>query len=153
MGVCVAGVVVATLVLGAPELAVLDPHLLFWAEVALGALAAVLLALVMPVARRRLLDPERVRRADPAALKSWGVSAEIDPAVARQAVYLTRYTAGCVISWGLSASVALYGLVAGMLGTHPAITGAFLAASVFALLMLPPVESRVRLVLEGLARP
>ena len=144
MCVLCAGVVVAALVLGGPAGRLAGQTTLWWAQAALGLLGAVLLAVVVPLSRRRLLDPGRVREAGPDLLRSWGLSEAIAPQIARQAVYLTRFTAGCVVSWGLAASVALYGLVASLLGAHPAVTGAFLAAAVFTLLLLPPGAGQVR---------
>jgi hypothetical protein len=135
---CILAIVVATLALGPPGMTVVHSSTLYWAELGLALLAILLVGLVMPLARRRLLDPERVRTAEADMLKAWGLSEQVEPTIGRQAVYLTRYTAGCVISWGLAASVGLYGLVAGMLGAHAAVTGLFLAASIFTLLLLPP---------------
>ncbi len=140
-GVCV--------IVSAPSAWLRSPYLPF-AEAGLGLLAVLLLGAAVPLARRRLLDPGRVKRAGPGMLSAWGLPAEVDPVLGRQAVFLTRYTAGCVISWGLAASVGLYGLVVRMLGASTIVTGGFLAAAVFVYALLPPVAKGLRRTLAEL---
>lgn len=152
MGILVLGIIVATLILGTRTGLTLQSATLLWAQGILGLLSLLLLALVLPLVRSRLLDSKRVRDAGPEMLKAWGVPADIEPNIGFQAVYLTRYTAGCVISWGLTASVGLYGLVAGMLGASPWVAGLFLAAAVFVLLLLPPREGWIRKEMAKLQR-
>jgi hypothetical protein len=125
--------------------------ILLWSEVILGILAGALLVVVVPLVRRRLLSPERVRSAEPETFKSWGLPEDIPPAIARPAIFLTRYTAGCVVTWGLAAAVGLYGLVARLLGAPSVLAGALLAAGVFVLLLLPPRKAWVRQQVESLA--
>ncbi len=152
MILCVLGIIVATLALGVGAGLPLQSGTLLWAELFLGGFSVLLLGLVMPLVRRRLLSSSRLRAAGPEMLKAWGVPEDIQPAIGFQAVYLTRYTAGCVISWGLTASVGLYGLVAGLLGADPMIAGLFLAASVFVMLVLPPRAEWLRLEIEKLTK-
>lgn len=135
-------ILIVTLVLGDP----LGPDLaaeVVWLEATLAGLSLLLLALVVPLSRRKMLATDRLRRADPQELTRVGLPEGIDPRIGRQAVYLTRYTAGCVISWGLCVSVGLYGLVARMMGSTGLVTGAFFAASAFVLLLLPPQRDRM----------
>ena len=125
----VLGTFAVTLLLGAPAGPGGDSGILLWTQLGLGAFGAVLLGLILPITRARLLDPVRVKNAPEDKLAAWGLPKSIDPQIGRQAVYLTRYTAGCVISWGLAAACGLYGLVARMLGSSPLTAG---------LVLLPP---------------
>jgi hypothetical protein len=84
-------------------------------------------------------------------MTAWGVPEEVETNLGRQAVFLTRYTAGCVIAWGLGASVGLYGLVVRMLGASAPVAGAFLAASVFVTFLLPPRANWVSEVVRSLS--
>ncbi len=115
-----------------------------WVEVILGSLAAILIGVLLPWQRRRMMDIERVRHADEDLLQRWGLPPDVDLHLGRPAVYLTRYTAGCVLSWGLSAAVALYGLVARMLGAGALVSGLFFATATFSLLLLPPDGKKLR---------
>jgi hypothetical protein len=135
---CVLGICAVTIVLGPPLVAIVQASTLLVVELILGGLAAGLIFVVVPLSRKKLCSPDRVRTAAPEQLQSWGLPADIDQVIGRQAVFLTRYTAGCVISWGLSASVGLYGLITRMLGSPAAISGIFLALAVFFLMLLPP---------------
>ena len=136
--VCVLGICSVTIVLGPPLGVIVKPSSLLLVELILGGLAAGLTLIVVPLSRQKLCNPDRVRRAPAEQLQSWGLPADIDPVIGRQAVFLTRYTAGCIISWGLSASVGLYGLITRMLGSNAPISGLFLSLAVFFLLILPP---------------
>jgi hypothetical protein len=92
-----------------------------------------------------------VEAADPAQLKAWGLPDHVlQVSVGRQAVYLTRYTAGSVLSWGLCASVGLYGLVARMLGAPGLLAASFLAATVAVMVLLAPRAAVVRQQVEAL---
>ncbi len=137
------GLCAVCIIIGSPSAWLLSPYLP-WTEAGLSLLAVLLLGVAVPLARRRLLDPGHVRRAGPETLVAWGLPAGVDPILGRQAVFLTRYTAGCVISWGLAASVGLYGLVVRMLGASAPVTGGFLAAAVFAYALLPPLTTDLR---------
>jgi len=150
MNGCLVGIIVVTLVLGSRDGVPLKSNTLLWAQISLAGFSVLLLGLVLPLIRRRLLSSKRVQKAGPEMLKAWGVPEEIHPVIGAQAVFLTRYTAGCVISWGLTASVGLYGLVAGMLGADPAVAGLFLAGSVFVMLILPPRPKWLRQEIERL---
>ncbi len=144
MAFTVAGTFAVTLVLSAPADASGGSGILLWTQLGLGAFGALLLGLVLPLARARLLNPDRVKNATGEQLANWGLPDDIDPQIGRQAVYLTRYTAGSVISWGLAAATGLYGLIARMLGSPPIISGLFLAAAVFVLVLLPPRSQWLR---------
>ena len=117
-------------------------------ELILTGLAALLLFALLPWLRLRMLSPARVMRADREQLARWGLPEELPLRLGRPAVYLTRYTAGCVLSWGLSVAVALYGLVASMLGARPLIAGLLFAAATFFLLLLPPAGNKLRVQLK-----
>jgi hypothetical protein len=123
--------------LGAPLDLGLGPASPGWFELMLGALAVGLLAFGVPLSRRRLLAPALVQRADRARLEAWGLPEDVPLRVGRQAVYLTRYTAGCVVAWGLASAVALYGLMASLLGASPWVVGALFGAAAFTLVLLP----------------
>ena len=129
---------VITLLLDTPDAAGADSGILLWTQLGLGVFAALLLGLILPITRARLLNPNRIKNASEEKLASWGLPKNIDPQIGRQAVYLTRYTAGSVISWGLAAATGLYGLVARMLGSTALVSGLFLATAVFVLVLLPP---------------
>lgn len=144
MALTVLGTFVVTLVLGTTADAGADSGILLWTQLGLGVFGALLLGLILPITRSRLLDPDRVRNASEEKLSSWGLPKNIDPQIGRQAVYLTRYTAGNVISWGLAAATGLYGLVARMLGSPALVSGLFLAAAVFVLVLLPPRSQWLR---------
>jgi len=137
----------SALLLGAPLAAGLGAP--GWLEAGLGGLALVLLAGAVPLARRRLLAPARVLLADRAQLEAWGLPADVPLRVGRQAVYLTRYTAGCVVAWGLGSAVGLYGLLAGLLGASPWVTGSLFAGAAFTLVLLPPERARLLSALEA----
>jgi hypothetical protein len=138
MSVTVLGTFLVTLLLDSPADPGSGTNILLWTQLGLGVFGALLLGLILPIARARLLNPDRVKNASDEQLATWGLPKNIDPQIGRQAVYLTRYTAGSVISWGLSAATGLYGLVARMLGSTPLISGLFIAAAVFVLVLLPP---------------
>jgi hypothetical protein len=138
MAVTVLGTFAVTLVLGSPAGDGSESGILLWTQLGLGVFGALLLGLLLPIVRARLLNPDRVRNATGEQLANWGLPENIDPQIGRQAVYLTRYTAGSVITWGLAAATGLYGLVARMLGSTPLVSGLFLAAAVFVLVLLPP---------------
>jgi multidrug efflux pump subunit AcrB len=138
MAVTVLATFVVTLVLDPGTDAGADSGILLWTQLGLGVFAALLLSLILPITRARLLNPDRVKNASEEKLSSWGLPKNIDPQIGRQAVYLTRHTAGSVISWGLAAATGLYGLVARMLGSPALVSGLFLAAAVFVLILLPP---------------
>ena len=147
LGGLVMAVLVVTLVLGDP----LGPDAsagLWWLEALLAGMSLILLALVVPLARRRLLGTARLRDADAQELARVGLPEGLDLRIGRQAIYLTRYTAGCVISWGLCVAVALYGLVARMMGASGLQAGLFFAAAAFVLILLPPQRARMRSALE-----
>jgi len=148
---CLAAIIAVTLVLGSGETVPVQGDTLTWALAALGGFSLLLLGVVVPLARRRLMSPARIRTAGPDMLRAWGVPEDIPRSIGFQAVFLTRYTAGCVISWGLTASIGLYGLVAGMLGATPAMAGLFLAAAVFVILVLPPRAGWLRDEIEKLS--
>jgi len=133
-----------------PSLGFASPVTLTWLEVVLALLGIALVAIIIPLSRRRLLNPDMVRRAKSDTLQAWGVPQEIDPTIGRQAIFLTRYTAGCVITWGLGASVGLYGLIARLIGSSAAVTAGFLALAIFVLVLLPPRADRAREALNGL---
>ena len=116
----------------------------------LGGLACLLLFVLLPWLRRRMLDSQRVLEADPRTLQRWGLPEGVPPHLGRPAIYLTRYTAGCVLSWGLSAAVALYGLVASMLGARSLVAGLLFSAATFCLLLLPPDGKKLRQLLKKL---
>lgn len=149
LAVLLLGLCALCVVIGPPYGWLRSPSLA-WAEAGLGLLALLILAGAVPLARRRLLDPGRVARAGRKALTGWGLPEDVDLVLGRQAVFLTRYTAGCVISWGLAASVGLYGLVVRMLGSSALVTGGFLAAAVFVYALLPPLKANLREKLAGL---
>jgi hypothetical protein len=148
LGGLILAILIATLVLGAPLRGGAEGT--WWIELALGLLSLLLLGLLLPLLRRRLLGTARLQRLDAAALERLGLPAELDRRIGRQAVYLTRYTAGCVVSWGLCAAVALYGLVVRMLGAGAWETGGFFALAVFVLALLPPQRQRLFAALESL---
>lgn len=148
MSVTVLATFVITLLLDSPVDAGSGSNILLWTQLGLGVFAALLLFLILPLARARLLNPDRVRNASEEQLAKWGLPDNIDPQIGRQAVYLTRYTAGSVISWGLAAATGLYGLVARMLGSTPIISGLFLAAAIFVLVLLPPRAQWLRETVE-----
>lgn len=150
MGASVLGMFTATLILGPPEWMGLNPEILLWTELGLLFLGALLLGLALPIVRARLLDPARVRRLPAKTLAAWGLPDRIDERLGRQAVFLTRYTAGCVVSWGLAAASGLYGLVARMLGASAPVAGVLLAAAVFVLVLLPPHSKWLRETVENL---
>jgi hypothetical protein len=138
MSVTVVATLVITLLLDSPTEATSESSILLWTQLGLGVFGALLLAVVLPIARARLLNPDRVKNAPAEQMAKWGLPENIDPQIGRQAVYLTRYTAGSVVSWGLAAATGLYGLVARMLGSTTIIAALFLAAAVFVLVLLPP---------------
>jgi hypothetical protein len=138
MLIMAAGLLLAALLLGPPEEFAWGVGGFATAELVLGGIVLVLLAVAVPLTWGRLASPARVLAADRAQLVRWGLPAELDPAVGRQAVFLTRYSAGCVIAWGLCVSVDLYGLLARLLGGAAWLVGLFFAASTFALLLLTP---------------
>ena len=138
MSATVLATLVITMVLDSPAEAAGESSILLWTQLGLGVFGVLLLAVVLPIARARLMNPDRVKNASAEQLASWGLPENIDPQIGRQAVYLTRYTAGSVVSWGLAAATGLYGLVARMLGSTTIIAALFLAAAVFVLVLLPP---------------
>lgn len=144
MALTVLGTFTATLVLAPPADPGAGSGVLLWTQLGLGVFGALLLGLILPLARARLLNPDRVKNASAEQLANWGLPPNIDPQIGRQAVYLTRYTAGSVISWGLAAANGLYGLIARMLGSPALISGFFLAAAVFVLVLLPPRSKWLR---------
>ena len=144
-----AGLGVATFLVPVPE-GLNVPGGLPLVETAMGVLCAGMLLLAVPLSRRRLLDPARARAVDAAGLVSWGLPADIDPTIGRQAVYLTRYSAGCVVTWGLAASVGLYGVVSRLMGAWLPVAAIFTAASLFTLLLLPPRIDSARRGLEAI---
>lgn len=148
MSATVLATLIVTLVLDSPAEAASENRLLLWTQLGLGIFGALLLGLLLPIARSRLLNPDRVRNASAEQLASWGLPENLDPQIGRQAVYLTRYTAGSVVSWGLAAATGLYGLVARMLGSTTIIAALFLAAAVFVLLLLPPRAQWLRETVE-----
>ncbi|MBN2496561.1 MAG: hypothetical protein JXR96_18350 [Deltaproteobacteria bacterium] len=150
MAALLAAIVLVAVLIGPPMGA--EHGRRWWIEAGLAALAACLLAVVLPLSRRRLLRPERVLRAGRQQLTGWGLPEDIDLRLGRQAVYLTRYSAGCVLSWGLAAAVALYGLVALMLGTSMYFAGAYFAAATFVLVLLPPERRRLDAAMLSIAR-
>jgi MFS family permease len=121
-----------------------------WVNSILAILSAVLLGLVLPIARRRLLDPKRVRNAAPEKLVSWGLPKNIEPTIGKQAAFLTRYSAGCVISWGLALSIGIYGLVSSIMGSSLIIVGLFFAAAAISLGIFPPKKKWVEEVMDEL---
>jgi len=138
----------SALLLGAPLDAGLGLAAPGWLEGGLLGLGALLLAGAVPFSRRRLLAPRRVQAADRAQLEVWGLPKDVPLRVGRQAVYLTRYTAGCVVGWGLGSAVGLYGLMAGLLGASAWVTGLLFAAAVFTLVLLPADRARLFATLE-----
>jgi hypothetical protein len=148
MSITVLATLAITLVLDSPAGATSESSLLLWTQLGLGVFGVLLLAVVLPIARARLLNPDRVKNASDQQLASWGLPDNIDPQIGRQAVYLTRYTAGSVVSWGLAAATGLYGLVARMLGSTSVIAALFLAAAVFVLVLLPPRSQWLRETVE-----
>ena len=148
MSLTVVATLIVTLVLDSPAEAAPESSILLWTQLGLGVFGALLLGLLLPIVRARLLNPDRVKNASPEQLANWGLPDNIDPQIGRQAVYLTRYTAGCVVSWGLAAATGLYGLVARMLGSTTLIAALFLAAAVFVLVLLPPRDQWLRETVE-----
>lgn len=148
MSITVVATFIVTLVLDSPADAAPEGGILLWTQLGLGVFGALLLGLVLPIARARLLDPDRVKNASKEQMAKWGLPDNIDPQIGRQAVYLTRYTAGSVVSWGLAAANGLYGLVARMLGSTPVVAALFLAAAVFVLVLLPPRTQWLRETVE-----
>lgn len=107
-------------------------------------LAGLLVALVVvPLLRWRLLDNRRVARAGERLLAGWGLPRGVPLPIGRQAVYLSRYTAGSVMSWALAVSLALYGLVGRLLGSGTLVAGLLLAAAAFLLVWLWPDRARL----------
>ena len=148
MTATVVATLVITFILDSPAEAASDSGILLWTQVGLAVFAALLLAVILPLARSRLLNPDRVRNAPADQLSKWGLPENINPQIGRQAVYLTRYTAGSVVSWGLAAATGLYGLVARMLGSTTIVAALFLAAAVFVLVLLPPRAQWLRETVE-----
>jgi len=138
----------SALVLGAPLDAGLGLGAPLWLEGGLVGLGALLLAVAVPLSRRRLLAPARVQAADREQLEAWGLPKDVPLRVGRQAVFLTRYTAGCVVAWGLASAVGLYGLMAGLLGASAWVTGVLFAAAAFTLVLLPAERARLFAILE-----
>jgi hypothetical protein len=141
-------ILVVTLVLGSP----MDSSSmggLLWLEALLAGLSLAMLGLLIPLARKRLLSTERLAKATEQELSSAGLPEGIDPRIGRQAVYLTRYTAGCVITWGLCTAVGMYGLVARMMGAGALETGGFFAVATFVLVLLPPDRCKLNSALES----
>ncbi|RLB59178.1 MAG: hypothetical protein DRI34_02715 [Deltaproteobacteria bacterium] len=113
-------------------------------------LAGLLVALVViPLLRLRLLDTGRVARAGERQLAGWGLPRGVPAPLGRQAVYLSRYTAGSVMSWALAVSLALYGLVARLLGSGALLAALLLATAAFLLVWLGPDRKRIA---RGLGR-
>jgi hypothetical protein len=149
LGALTLAMLASALWLGAPLDAGLGLGAPGWLEAGLGGFGLALLAGVVPLARRRLLDPARVQAAGAAQLEAWGLPPDVPLRVGRQAVYLTRYTAGCVVAWGLASAVGLYGLMAGLLGASVWVTGALFAAAAFTQVLLPPERARLVATLES----
>jgi len=141
-------ILVTTIILGAPFDSGGSAGL-WWIEALLAGLSVLLLGLVMPLARRRFMGTDRLQKASAEDLQAAGLPAGIDLRICRQALYLTRYTAGCVITWGLCSAVGLYGLVARMMGAGALETGLFFALAAFAMALLPPDRARLTAALEG----
>jgi hypothetical protein len=138
MALTVMGTSSVTLLLGPPADVGAGFGILQWTQLGLGIFGALLLGLILPVTRARLLNPDRVKNASDKQLATWGLPNNINPQIGRQAIYLTRYTAGSVISWGLATATGLYGLIVRMLGSPALVSGFFLAAAILVLVLLPP---------------
>jgi len=142
-----------TLLLDPPALDLDVPSLgdpFAWITWSLLCFAGILLGVCLPFVRSRLLAVARVQTADRRLLQAAGLPEDIDPTIGRQALYLTRFTAGMVLSWGLGAAVGLYGLVARMLGANALATGVFFALSALTLALLPPDRRRLERALASL---
>lgn len=110
-------------------------------EIGLGGLS-VALFLAALMALRRLGDVGRVARAGADEFRGYGLPERLDLALSRQAVFLTRASAGWVLAWGLSTSTGISGLVCRMLGSPMWVAAVFFAAALGALLVLRlPVAS------------
>ncbi len=118
-------------------------HEFDWIKLFLAVTALVLLGLVVPFSRNRLIKPEKILEVGPQDLKKLGLPENIDERIGRQALFLSRYTAGCVATWGICEAVGLYGLMTGMMGASGWITGLFFAAPAFTMALLPPSSSSV----------
>lgn len=151
MAVVLAVLLVVTLWLGGPaDFSYFEEF--YWIKLALAVAGAILLGAVVPFARSRLMKPERIRSVGPQEFQKLGLPEEIDERIGRQALYLSRYTAGCVVTWGISEAVGLYGLMVGMMGSAAWITGLFFAAPAFTLAFLPPSRADVTKALGNLTR-
>ncbi len=123
-----------------------------WITLALAAASVILLGAVVPFSRSRLMNPERVRAMGTEEFQKLGLSEQMDESIGRQALFLSRYTAGCVATWGVCEAVGLYGLMAGMMGASNWVTGLFFAAPAFTMAFLPPSGLSVFKALESFMR-
>jgi hypothetical protein len=115
------------------------------ASIGLGITAAAMLATSLWVTRR-FSDPDRVARAGAEELRGYGLPERLDLGIGRQAVYLTRVSAGWVLGWGMVASVGVLGLLCRWLGSPMWAAALFGAGSIVFLLWfrVPDDEVRIR---------
>lgn len=118
-------------------------------EIGLGGLSVALLLAAL-IALRRLGDPKRVARARADELLGYGLPERLDLALSRQAVFLTRASAGWVLAWGLSTSAGISGLVCRMLGSPMWVVVLFFAVALGALLVLRLPVASLRRGIENL---
>ncbi len=144
----VLAVSLAGFLLPAPE-GWLPARTVWWCEIGLGGLSVALLLAAL-VALRRLGDAGRVARAGADELRGYGLPEGLDLALSRQAVFLTRASAGWVLAWGLSTSTGISGLVCRMLGSPMWVAALFFAVALGALLSLRLPSAGLRHMLENL---
>ena len=144
--------VIFTMLLVSPERLEIYENIQPLVDISLLSLSLCLLLLVIPITRIRLHSKDKVKNADAKTLANWGVPDHVDPVLGRQAAFLTRYTAGCLVCWGVAAAIGLYGLIGQMFGSQIVLTGIHLSAAVFVMIFFPPRKQMVRNFLEEFQR-
>lgn len=149
--VCISGAMVASLFLGSDDSILENIPSVLWVELGLVAMGALVLGLALPIAYKRLTSIEKVKSASRKMLMDWGLPEAVPFDMGRQAVYLTRYTAGCILSWIMTASVGLYGLIARVLNKNLFWTALFFAGSLIVMLLVRPRKQHLKQSIEKLA--
>ena len=95
----------------------------------LGAAALILVAVVVPIARKKLM-PERSTRGEPVDLSR--------PLDERVIINLNRFRVASIITWAMCESTAMLGLVAGFLSGQPLYYLPFAGIALISLLFYMP---------------